>query len=249
VVEDRVDRLLVAVDDLQDALGQARLDHQFGQHQRHRRVALGRLEDEGVAAGDGRAELPHRDHGGEVERRDAGGHAQRLAHRIHVDAGAGALGEFALQQMRRADAELDHFEPALHVALGVGQVLPCSRAQRLGQLVHVAVQQATNFIITRARRCGLVAAQPGCAAGGVLDRGASIRRRGQRARASCTSPVAGLKTSAKRPDVLTEGRFRHMPVLEGGEMVGLISIGDVVKARLAELSMEKDALQGMIMGH
>ena len=49
--------------------------------------------------------------------------------------------------------------------------------------------------------------------------------------------------------IMTEGRFRHMPVMEGSEMVGLISIGDVVKARLSELSMEKEALQGMIMGH
>jgi len=48
---------------------------------------------------------------------------------------------------------------------------------------------------------------------------------------------------------MTEGRFRHMPVMSDGKMVGLISIGDAVKARLAELSMEKDALQGMIMGH
>ena len=48
---------------------------------------------------------------------------------------------------------------------------------------------------------------------------------------------------------MTEGRFRHMPVLEDGELVGLISLGDVVKARLAELAMEKDALEGMIMGH
>jgi CBS domain-containing protein len=48
---------------------------------------------------------------------------------------------------------------------------------------------------------------------------------------------------------MTEGRFRHMPVLEEGELVGLISLGDVVKARLQELSMEKDALEGMIMGH
>ena len=48
---------------------------------------------------------------------------------------------------------------------------------------------------------------------------------------------------------MTEGRFRHMPVLEGDKMVGLISIGDVVKARLSELSMEKEALEGMIMGH
>lgn len=48
---------------------------------------------------------------------------------------------------------------------------------------------------------------------------------------------------------MTQGRFRHMPVLEGENMVGLISIGDVVKARLSELSMEKEALEGMIMGH
>lgn len=47
---------------------------------------------------------------------------------------------------------------------------------------------------------------------------------------------------------MTEGRFRHMPVMQGGELAGLISIGDVVKARLSELSMEKDALEGMIKG-
>lgn len=48
---------------------------------------------------------------------------------------------------------------------------------------------------------------------------------------------------------MTEGRFRHMPVVEEGELVGLVTLGDVVKARLTELSMEKDALEGMIMGH
>ena len=40
-----------------------------------------------------------------------------------------------------------------------------------------------------------------------------------------------------------------MPVIDDGRMVGLISLGDVVKAQLSELEMEKDALQGMIMGH
>ncbi|WP_050930886.1 CBS domain-containing protein [Aestuariivita boseongensis] len=49
--------------------------------------------------------------------------------------------------------------------------------------------------------------------------------------------------------LMTDGRFRHMPVVEGDRMVGLITLGDVVKARLSELSMEKDALEGMIMGH
>ena len=47
---------------------------------------------------------------------------------------------------------------------------------------------------------------------------------------------------------MTDGRFRHMPVMEAGAMVGLISIGDVVKARLSELAMEKGALEDMIKG-
>lgn len=48
---------------------------------------------------------------------------------------------------------------------------------------------------------------------------------------------------------MTELRFRHMPVMEGEEMVGLVSIGDVVKARLDELSQQADALKNMIMGY
>ena len=50
-------------------------------------------------------------------------------------------------------------------------------------------------------------------------------------------------------NIMTEKRIRHLPVMDGDEMTGLISIGDVVKARLSELAMEKDALEGMIMGH
>jgi len=48
---------------------------------------------------------------------------------------------------------------------------------------------------------------------------------------------------------MTQGRFRHMPVMAEGRMIGLISIGDVVKARLDELDFEKRSLEGMISGH
>ena len=47
---------------------------------------------------------------------------------------------------------------------------------------------------------------------------------------------------------MTEGRFRHMPVVEGDEMVALISLGDVVKMRLDEVRAERDALEDMVMG-
>jgi CBS domain-containing protein len=49
--------------------------------------------------------------------------------------------------------------------------------------------------------------------------------------------------------IMSERRFRHMPVLENNKLVGLITQGDVVKAKLSELSMEKVALENMIMGY
>lgn len=47
---------------------------------------------------------------------------------------------------------------------------------------------------------------------------------------------------------MTEGRFRHMPVMEDGELVGIVSIGDVVKAHISEIEMEKEAMENMIRG-
>lgn len=47
---------------------------------------------------------------------------------------------------------------------------------------------------------------------------------------------------------MTEGRFRHMPVVEGGSLTGVISIGDVVKARMSEIEMENRAMEEMIKG-
>jgi CBS domain-containing protein len=45
---------------------------------------------------------------------------------------------------------------------------------------------------------------------------------------------------------MTNGRFRHMPVMKDGDLAGLISIGDVVKARIDSLKMENEELENMI---
>jgi CBS domain-containing protein len=44
-------------------------------------------------------------------------------------------------------------------------------------------------------------------------------------------------------EVMTRKRFRHVPVVEGGELVGIISIGDVVKTRIAETIKEAENLR------
>ena len=45
---------------------------------------------------------------------------------------------------------------------------------------------------------------------------------------------------------MTEQRARHIPVIEGGRLVGLVSIGDVVKARIAASEMEAAAMRSYI---
>ncbi|MFD1912482.1 CBS domain-containing protein [Halodurantibacterium flavum] len=95
---------------------------------------------------------------------------------------------------------------------------------------------------------------------GIISERDIVRELGRRGQSCLDDPVQALMTarvvSCQSDDSadavlerMTEGRFRHMPVMEDGRMVGLISIGDVVKARLSELHMEKSALEGMIMGH
>jgi CBS domain-containing protein len=47
-------------------------------------------------------------------------------------------------------------------------------------------------------------------------------------------------------ELMTQGKFRHVPVVEGGELRGIVSIGDVVKHRLAEIEAEQQALREYI---
>ena len=49
-------------------------------------------------------------------------------------------------------------------------------------------------------------------------------------------------------EIMTEQRMRHLPVFRDGGLVGLVSIGDVVKARLELQENEVDALKGYLAG-
>lgn len=47
-------------------------------------------------------------------------------------------------------------------------------------------------------------------------------------------------------DAMTKGRFRHLPVIEDGSLVGIISIGDVVKHHTQEVELEVSAMRGYL---
>ncbi len=59
------------------------------------------------------------------------------------------------------------------------------------------------------------------------------------------SPASNIKDVMAE---MTRSRIRHLPVLDGGRLCGIISIGDVVKNRLDELEMETSVLRDYIGG-
>ena len=75
---------------------------------------------------------------------------------------------------------------------------------------------------------------------GVLDESVSavMTRKVVSCRESDT--VAGIM------EMMTLGKFRHLPVVEEGKVVGLISIGDIVKRRVQEYETEQEALRDYI---
>ena len=64
-----------------------------------------------------------------------------------------------------------------------------------------------------------------------------------------TAEVKTCEASASLDDVrktMTEGRFRHLPVCDEGRLVGVISIGDVVKAYIDQVEFERDQLDSYV---
>jgi CBS domain-containing protein len=55
-------------------------------------------------------------------------------------------------------------------------------------------------------------------------------------------------TAQEAMQMMTAGRFRHLPVMEQGRLVGLVSIGDVVKARMMAQDCEVDSLKAYVAG-
>ena len=90
---------------------------------------------------------------------------------------------------------------------------------------------------------------------GILSERDVIRRLGERGSAALQETASQSMTAAvvscqetstldELMEVMTQGRFRHVPVIEDGALVGIVSIGDIVKHHIAEVEMEVTAMRG-----
>jgi len=76
---------------------------------------------------------------------------------------------------------------------------------------------------------------------GALDR--PVSQIMTRKVSTCTE----TETLASIMERMTEGKFRHVPVVEQGRLVGIVSIGDVVKYRLHEMERDSAAMRDYIL--
>ena len=122
------------------------------------------------------------------------------------------------------------------------------------------VAEATRILSERRIGAVVVSEDDGKTASGILSERDIVRALGRNGPEILNGPIGELMTRKLATcttgedaltilERMTEGRFRHLPVVnDRGELLGLVSIGDAVSARLKELSAEKEALTGMIMG-
>ena len=121
---------------------------------------------------------------------------------------------------------------------------------------HLTLAEAATRLSERKIGCLLVLDESGRMVG-ILSERDIVRVVGRDGPGRLSDPISAVMTSkvqscAFEDDAfqvlsrMTKGRFRHVPVIEGGELVGLISIGDAVIARIEALQQENEALADLI---
>jgi CBS domain-containing protein len=92
---------------------------------------------------------------------------------------------------------------------------------------------------------------------GILSERDIVRALSEHGAAALALPVGQVMTRnvetcgeddsiASIMEKMTAGKFRHMPVVVAGELIGLVSIGDVVKQRVGEIEQESEAMRDYI---
>ncbi len=141
----------------------------------------------------------------------------------------------------------------------VQQILKGKTSQEIETIPSSSTVSDATSILSNKRIGALIVSDDGETVAGMFSERDIVRELGKRGTGCLSDCVADImskkiitcgkdETADAVLQKMTDGRFRHMPVLKDGKLIGLISIGDVVQARLSEMAMENQALEGMIKG-
>jgi CBS domain-containing protein len=128
------------------------------------------------------------------------------------------------------------------------QVFTIEPAATLAAAVQMLAHRRIGALVVTGADCRIV---------GIISERDIVRVLDKKGTAVLDAPVADAmtrkvvtcarnETIAEIMERMTGGKFRHVPVVEQGRLLGIVSIGDVVKARLNELEHEQDAMREYI---
>jgi CBS domain-containing protein len=141
-------------------------------------------------------------------------------------------------------------------SMNVEQLLSDKGREVISVQPHRTLAEAVRVLSER--RIGAVAVMGDDGAlVGILSERDIIRALGVEGGAALDSAVSRVMTAKVvtcRPqtsvdelmEIMTTGRFRHVPVVENGRVTGIVSIGDVVKHRVAAIEAESQAMRDYI---
>ena len=129
-------------------------------------------------------------------------------------------------------------------------VITAQPSQTIGQVANILHEHGIG---------GVIVSDNGSTILGIFTERDFVHAVGQHGASVLTKPVSDLMTKSVKScredsttdqlmELMTGGRFRHVPVEDNGKLVGIISIGDVVKARIREVESEAEQIKAYIAG-
>ena len=130
-----------------------------------------------------------------------------------------------------------------------------------GEVATIAPDGTADDLIRElaTRRIGAMVVCEGDAVVGIVSERDVVRCLHESGRGVLDGEVSALMTAAVHTcspadsvdsvaETMTERRIRHMPVIEDGQLVGIVSIGDVVSSRIRQLEQDRGQLEQYITG-
>lgn len=134
-----------------------------------------------------------------------------------------------------------------------------TKGQRVVTVTQTATIRDVVATLSREKIGVVVVSDDGVAVSGILSERDIVKGLAEKGAGLLELTARDLMTRSFTPakidmpllhvlDTMTQGRFRHMPVVDDGKLAGLVSIGDAVKARLDILETEAEHMKEYIGG-